>query len=219
MPAKVIGFVQEKGGVGKTTSTINLAFEAALDGKRLLVVDADPTGALRGWLEDRESTLPKGMSIVAMCTTKIHRDIGTISDGFDLVMIDGPPRSTDITRSIMLASDLLVIPCTPSGLDVKISKKTLMAAYEAKEYSTNLKIVFAINRKPVNTALGNSLRESLQELGEDIVVLKSDVCMRIAFAESMSIGMSIQEMKSDDKAAAEVKNLYIEIMRNLYEEN
>ena len=94
-----------------------------------------------------------------------------------------------------------------------------MAAYKAKEYSEKLKIVFVINRKPVNTALGKSLRESLLELDDGVVVLNADVCMRIAFAEAMSVGMSIQELNTDFKARIEIKNLYTEIMRVLYENN
>ena len=49
-PAQVVAMCNQKGGVGKTTSTINLGAALAEAGRRVLLVDLDPQGALSAGL-------------------------------------------------------------------------------------------------------------------------------------------------------------------------
>jgi chromosome partitioning protein len=50
----IIGVLNQKGGVAKTTIAINIAAAFAEAGKRILLVDADPQGSALAWSSARE---------------------------------------------------------------------------------------------------------------------------------------------------------------------
>jgi chromosome partitioning protein len=205
----IIGVLNQKGGVGKTTIAIHLAAAFAKQGQRILLIDADPQGSALDWDAARQA--PPLFTVVGKPTATLHRDMDVLSADFDHVVIDGPPRVDDIARSAIMASDLVLIPVQPSPYDVWAAEDIVKLVREASVFKENLKAVFAINRKIVNTAIGRDVAEALAQY--ELGVLDAAACQRVAFAESASSGQTVLETEPKGAAAKEIEALANEILK------
>lgn len=204
----IIGVLNQKGGVGKTTLSVNLAAALSESGERVLLVDADPQGSAIDWQAAREKD--NLFPVVKMDKPTIHKDLPELAKNYRHVIIDGPPRVNELARSAILASNLVVIPVQPSPYDVWAADEIVNLISEASVYKDNLKSVFTINRKIVNMAIGRDVAEALS--GYSIPVSRSSICQRVAFAESAAAGLSVIELDPDSPASQEIKILVSELL-------
>jgi len=203
-----ISIQNQKGGVGKTTLAIHISHALALKGARVLLVDADPQGSARDWAAARSDKPP--FSVIGLDRPTLHRDLPPLAKDYDHVVIDGPPRVSELARSAIIAADLVVVPIQPSPYDVWAADEVIKLIREASVFKETLKSVFVINRRIVNTAIGRDVGDALAEYL--IPVLKTVISQRVSFAESAAAGGTVLDTDPNGAAAKEILALTEEIL-------
>jgi chromosome partitioning protein len=119
-----LGLVSTKGGTGKTTSAVSLAMVLHRQG-RTLAVDCDPQGSLMSWSEEAaEEGHPLPFTVVSMPTRDVHARLADLGAGYEHVVVDTPPGDLGIIRSAILACGTVLVPVSPTGLDLNRIRPT-----------------------------------------------------------------------------------------------
>lgn len=211
-----IAVLNQKGGVGKTTLATNLAAAAHLAKKRTLLIDLDEQGSALDWYNARHD----GSALAGLTTVKFDRALSLpkyreISAGFDVVVLDGPPRLGALTRSAAVAADIVVVPVRPGAFDLWAVEETVSTLAEADAIRAELgrrpvRRLLVVNQAATNTVIARETPEALAEVGDTASVV---IHLRVAFAEAANIGESVLTTQADGLAAEEIRQLYSYVAR------
>ena len=202
----ILAFLNQKGGVGKSTLSTNAADYFHRRGDKLLLIDADPQGTTNDWAARRDD-LP--FPVMQLARDNMAREILSHAANYDHVVIDGPPRAEALSRAVIIASDLVVMPIEASGASDWAIQTTIRQIREAREYKDNLLSVFLVSRIIPNTVISRSIRDHVADYG--IPLLKATVANRVPYAEALTMGKTIFEWAGHSKAAHEFSTVMEEI--------
>jgi len=161
-----LAIVNLKGGTGKTTSATALALALSERGRTLLV-DADPQGSALAWSE--EAGFP--FLTIGLPVRDVHTRLIQVGADYDHVVIDTPPGSQPIVRSSVLAADVVVIPCSPSGVELRQLGPTFELLAELEPHTPLLRVL--LTQVHARTTAARVARELLTQV--DIPLLQAEV--------------------------------------------
>lgn len=206
MPAKIIAVVNQKGGSGKTTLSMQLAGALARRGGRVLVVDADPQGTATRWAASAEDEKPFLAAVVGLsaASTKVHREVRKFVEDYQYIIIDCPPAAdSPVPQSALLVADLALVPVIPSPLDMWAAVGIREVIANVSDINEELKSRLVINQLQPNTTLAKEAMEVLPDFG--IELCRTYMHQRQVYRQSAVFGQTAHDFGS--KAASAVEEI------------
>jgi len=219
--AKIITVFNQKGGCGKTTTSVNLAGTLARRGHDTLLVDMDDQNTATKWLSqaDPESPFPAAISNLAEAGDSMRQALRGYVDKFDFIVIDCPPAlKSRIPRNALLLSDLAVIPIIPAPGDTWASVEAVDLAKEVQSLrdvdDEPLKMALLVNMYPPNNNLAK-LMVSRLEASCGIPMFNTRMGNRTSFKECQLLGTTVHEASNSIASSAEVESFVDEVLEML----
>lgn len=200
----VIGIAGLKGGIGKSTVTLNLACALHREGQRVLIVDVDPQGTCRTWAARAAEAEQDGPPVVGLEGKTLRRDLARVAAGFDVVVIDSPPRLGVETRATMMAADIVLLPVIPGGADVWALEESIALFREAQALRPELVAAVVLNRAD-RTILARNAAAAVEAF--DLPILAARLSHRVTFGEATLAGLGVVDYETASEAAVEVRRL------------
>jgi len=189
---KTILVASSKGGAGKSTIATNLAANFALDGKRTVLVDADPQGSSTRWAE-RRAELESAVLPVDGTGRRAWRD--AVPDDADRLVIDAAAgaMATDL-ESFLDKADAVVVPVLPSAMDIEATVGFLNTlAKVPRVHKRKLPVGLVVNRSKPWTNASQQAVEMLSTWPYPVVAQLRDTQAYVVLA---GLGRSLFDYRS-----------------------
>jgi chromosome partitioning protein len=215
---QIVGVVQVKGGVGRSTIATNLAAIFSVK-KPTALIDCDlPQGTSASWFAVRKLE-QRSVGNLTLATARDYRELVArareLATQHSYLIIDAPPRLAEMTRAIVIMSTLSLVPLGASAAEIWSTADLLTTIGAARHYRSDIDARIVWNRFRGYTREALEISDAArQELG--LGELMTRLGYRVAYSEALARGLSADEWQ-DRSAQGEILALAAEVLGILKE--
>jgi len=212
--ADIVGVIQVKGGVGRSTIATNLAAILSAAGPTTLI-DCDlPQGTSASWYATRESGAAPGNLTLALARDHVELvdKAAELNETQRYIIIDAPPRIAALTRAIIILSRLSLIPLGASAAEIWSTADLLQTLADARKHKQDVDARIVWNRFRAYTREAQELSEAVRREMK-LKELDARLGYRVAYSEALARGLSVAEWP--DKTAQEEMTALVDEVRGI----
>lgn len=203
----IVAVVAEKGGVGKTTLSLNLAVAAIQSGRKAAVIDVDPQATASNWTDRRAAEHPWVVPTPAVRLSAAINQAKT--QGIEFIVIDTPPHSGADAAEAARHADVVVVPTEPH----LFALETLAKVADLLKLAGKTPALFVVNKAASQGPEGSHALEYMRSQG--FTVCPTIIRLRAAHRHATNVGKVACEFEAGSKAAQEITDVYRYTVRYL----
>jgi chromosome partitioning protein len=212
----IVLFGHQKGGVGKSTIAINVAYHLQKKYKSLVLLDLDSQNSAILFNQLRISENLQTIKCVKESDIDFSNFINKYSGNKDnLLIIDSGGYDSDVNRAALIKADIIITPVGISQIEIFGLQKFRKILKEASE-ALGVKIKTNVLLNNVDSRSKNKLKDLRSYIKENhkyFNLLDSTIHTRADFKNSYGEGLTVKEFNKKGTAAQEIKQLTKEILK------